>query len=54
MVKSIKHGRRFVFDEKKKCASYSNKRSFPKEARMKKEQQKEKGDVQQYLLPGKK
>lgn len=39
---------------KKKCASYSNKRSFPKEARMKKEQQKEKGDVQQYLLPGKK
>lgn len=55
-VKSIKYGRRFIFDEKKKknCASYSNKRSFPNEAKMKKEQQKEKGDVYQYLLPQKK
>lgn len=38
--------------KKNNCASYSNTRSFPNEAKMK-EQQKE-GDVYQYLLPQKK
>lgn len=52
MIKSMKYGRGFAFDQGKMCR-FINKHSFPNEAKMKKEQQKEKGDIYTLCFRGK-